>query len=104
MLRCVTGFGGQCILWRGEPTFVIALSNWTDHLTPHRRVSIMHGRPASIQRSQINTELPVDRVELQPSGRPNTFHNAMAQKDLTEIMEDARDNMLVFPSQGTLSS
>ncbi|RSL56384.1 hypothetical protein CEP54_008844 [Fusarium duplospermum] len=67
---------------------------WWTVYTLERRVSIMHGRPASIQRSQISTELPVDRVELQPSGRPNTFHNAMAQKDLTEIMEDARDNIL----------
>ncbi|KAM0418716.1 hypothetical protein ACHAPT_012314 [Fusarium lateritium] len=69
---------------------------WWTAYTLERRVSILHGRPAPIQRSQISTELPVDRLELQPSGRPNTFHNAMAQKDLTEIMEDARDNILMI--------
>lgn len=80
------------------------MSPWTKHLTTHRRVSILHGRPASIQRSQISTERPVNRLELQPSGRPNTFHNAMAQKDLTEIMEEARDNMLVLSSRILLQS
>ncbi|KAK1622702.1 fungal-specific transcription factor domain-containing protein, partial [Colletotrichum phormii] len=69
---------------------------WWTVYTLERRVSILHGRPASIQRSQIGTELPVDSLELQPSGRPNTFHNAMAQKDLTEIMEIARDTILVL--------
>ncbi|KAH7237279.1 fungal-specific transcription factor domain-containing protein [Fusarium solani] len=69
---------------------------WWTVYTLERRVSILHGRPASIQRSQISTELPVNSLELQPSGRPNTFHNAMAQKDLTEIMEDARDNILMI--------
>ncbi|KAF4950353.1 hypothetical protein FSARC_13217 [Fusarium sarcochroum] len=58
------------------------------------RVCILHGRPASIQRSQIRAELPVDYPELRPSERPNTFHNVMAQKDLTEIMEDAREIIL----------
>ncbi|KAJ4132512.1 hypothetical protein NW754_015329 [Fusarium falciforme] len=77
---------------------------WWTVYTLERRVSILHGRPASIQRSQISAELPVDRLELQPSGRPNTFHNAMAQKDLTEIMEDARDNMLVLSSRMVLPS
>ncbi|RSM00625.1 hypothetical protein CEP52_009028 [Fusarium oligoseptatum] len=69
---------------------------WWTVYTLERRVSILHGRPASIQRSQISTSLPVDCLELQPSERPNTFHNAMAQKDLTEIMEDARDNILMI--------
>ncbi|KAK1656708.1 fungal-specific transcription factor domain-containing protein [Colletotrichum godetiae] len=69
---------------------------WWTVYTLERRVSILHGRPASIQRSQIGTELPVDFLELQSSGRPNTFHNAMAQKDLTEIMEMARDTILVL--------
>ncbi|KAJ4328587.1 hypothetical protein N0V84_000946 [Fusarium piperis] len=69
---------------------------WWTVYTLERRVSILHGRPASIQRCQISTELPVNYLELQPSERPNTFHNAMAQKDLTEIMEDARDNILMI--------
>ncbi|KXH25518.1 hypothetical protein CNYM01_00299 [Colletotrichum nymphaeae SA-01] len=69
---------------------------WWTVYTLERRVSILHGRPASIQRSQIGTELPVDSIDLQPSERPNTFHNAMAQKDLTEIMEIARDTILTL--------
>ncbi|EEU37191.1 uncharacterized protein NECHADRAFT_37244 [Fusarium vanettenii 77-13-4] len=77
---------------------------WWTVYTLERRVSILHGRPASIQRSQISTALPVNRPELQPSGRPNTFHNAMAQKDLTEIMEDARDNILMIKKATPSSS
>ncbi|KAF4470015.1 thiamine repressible regulatory thi1 [Fusarium albosuccineum] len=66
---------------------------WWTVYTLERRVSILHGQPASIQRSQITAELPVDCLELQPSERLNTFNNVMAQKDLTDIMEDARDTI-----------
>lgn len=59
----------------------------------YRRISILHGRPVSISRSEVDADLPVDVPELQPSERVNTFQNVMAQRGITEIMADARDAM-----------
>ncbi|KAK7214260.1 hypothetical protein V2G26_021438 [Clonostachys chloroleuca] len=69
---------------------------WWTVYTLDRRVCILHGRPASIQRSDINANLPSNCIEPQSAKRVNTYHNMMAQKSLTEIMEDARDAILAI--------
>ncbi|KAI5457063.1 fungal-specific transcription factor domain-containing protein [Mariannaea sp. PMI_226] len=69
---------------------------WWTVYTLERRISILHGRPPSIPRSEINADASVDMPELQPSDRVNTFHNVVAQKGITEIMEDARDAILTL--------
>ncbi|KAH6887512.1 fungal-specific transcription factor domain-containing protein [Thelonectria olida] len=67
---------------------------WWTVYTLERRISILHGRPVSISRSEVDAEVPVDFPDLQPPGRVNTFHNVMAQRGITEIMADARDAIL----------
>ncbi|VUC35641.1 unnamed protein product [Clonostachys rosea] len=69
---------------------------WWTVYTLDRRVCILHGRPASIQRSDINASLPSNCIDPQSAKRVNTYHNMMAQKSLTEIMEDARDAILII--------
>lgn len=62
-------------------------------LIENSRICILHGRPVSISRLDIDANLPIDLEELQPKERINTFQNNMAMLRLTIFMEDARDGM-----------
>ncbi|KAH6971371.1 fungal-specific transcription factor domain-containing protein [Ilyonectria sp. MPI-CAGE-AT-0026] len=69
---------------------------WWTVYTLERRISILHGRPASTSRCDVDVALPVDLVDLQPRERIDTFQNVMAQRGITELMEDARDAILAL--------
>lgn len=69
---------------------------WWTVCTLERRISILHGRPASISRCDIDLALPVELVDLRPRERIDTFQNVMAQRGITELMEDARDAILAL--------
>ncbi|KAF4955784.1 hypothetical protein FSARC_11764 [Fusarium sarcochroum] len=68
---------------------------WTAYAL-ERRICILHGRPVSISRLDIDANLPIDLEDLQPKERINTFQNNMAMLRLTIFMEDARDGILVL--------
>ncbi|KAM0551972.1 hypothetical protein ACHAPJ_008080 [Fusarium lateritium] len=68
---------------------------WTAYAL-ERRICILHGRPVSISRLDIDANLPIDLEDLQPKERINTFQNNMAMLKLTIFMEDARDGILVL--------
>ncbi|RFN48129.1 hypothetical protein FIE12Z_7580 [Fusarium flagelliforme] len=63
---------------------------WTVYAL-ERRICILHGRPISISRADIDVDTPVDMEDLQPKERINTFQNSMAMLKLTIFMEDVRD-------------
>ncbi|KAF5653719.1 thiamine repressible regulatory protein [Fusarium sp. NRRL 25303] len=71
---------------------------WTAYAL-ERRICILHGRPVSISRLDIDTNLPIDLEELQPKERINTFQNNMAMLKLTIFMEDARDGILALKNK-----
>ncbi|KAF5004526.1 hypothetical protein FDECE_8981 [Fusarium decemcellulare] len=70
---------------------------WTAYIL-ERRICILHGRPVSISRLDIDANLPTDLVQLQPQERINPFQNNMAMLKLTIFMEDARDAILTLKS------
>ncbi|KAK1521079.1 fungal specific transcription factor domain-containing protein [Colletotrichum abscissum] len=48
---------------------------WWTAYTTEKRIGIFHGRPVSIAASDVDAELPVDRLEIWPgSAPPNTAH------------------------------
>ncbi|RBR23324.1 uncharacterized protein FIESC28_03907 [Fusarium coffeatum] len=67
---------------------------WTVYAL-ERRSCILHGRPVSISRADIDVDTPVDMEDLQPKERINTFQNSMAMLKLTIFMEDVRDAIKV---------
>ncbi|KAM6536607.1 hypothetical protein FALCPG4_002596 [Fusarium falciforme] len=69
---------------------------WWTAYTLERRICILHGKPVSISRLDIDANLPTDLVELQPKERVNPFQNNLAMLKLTIFMEDARDGILVL--------
>ncbi|KAF9762528.1 hypothetical protein IL306_003411 [Fusarium sp. DS 682] len=71
---------------------------WTAYAL-ERRICILHGRPVSISRLDIDANLPIDLEELQPKERINTFQNNMAMLKLTIFMEGARDGILALKSK-----
>ncbi|CAJ0551621.1 Ff.00g056000.m01.CDS01 [Fusarium sp. VM40] len=70
---------------------------WTAYAL-ERRICILHGRPVSISRLDVDANLPIDLEELQPRERINTFQNNVAMLRLTIFMEDARDGILGLKS------
>ncbi|KAF4995672.1 hypothetical protein FGRMN_4982 [Fusarium graminum] len=70
---------------------------WTAYAL-ERRICILHGRPVSISRLDIDANLPIDLEELQPKERINTFQNNVAMLKLTILMEDARDGVMALKS------
>ncbi|KAF5677235.1 thiamine repressible regulatory protein [Fusarium heterosporum] len=70
---------------------------WTAYAL-ERRICILHGRPVSISRLDIDANLPIDLEELQPKERINTFQNNVAMLKLTIFMEDARDGVMALKS------
>ncbi|KAJ4255034.1 hypothetical protein NW762_009838 [Fusarium torreyae] len=68
---------------------------WTAYAL-ERRICILHGRPVSISRLDIDANLPIDLEVMQPKERINTFQNNMAMLKLTIFMEDARDGTLIL--------
>ncbi|KAF4957296.1 hypothetical protein FGADI_3200 [Fusarium gaditjirri] len=71
---------------------------WTAYAL-ERRICILHGRPVSISRLDIDANLPIDLEELQPKERINTFQNNMAMLKLTIFMEDARDGIMALKNK-----
>ncbi|KAM5352109.1 hypothetical protein ACJ41O_004832 [Fusarium nematophilum] len=69
---------------------------WWTAYTLERRICILHGRPVSISRLDIDANLPTDLIELQPRERINPFQNIMAMLKLTIFMEDGRDGILAL--------
>ncbi|KAK7423666.1 hypothetical protein QQX98_000856 [Neonectria punicea] len=86
MVDCVYAREVEIILYRGKIMF----------LTNGRRICILHGRPVSIAHLDIEAYLPTDVPDLLPPGRTNTFENNVAIMRLTDIMEDARDKILLL--------
>lgn len=64
-------------------------------LTSSRRVCVLHGRPVSISKSEVDTPLPSDLQTLRVQDRPDTLPNILAMIKLTSLLEDARDSMYV---------
>ncbi|KAM0427192.1 hypothetical protein ACHAPT_007619 [Fusarium lateritium] len=69
---------------------------WWTAYTLERRICILHGKPVSISRLDIDANLPTDLMELQPKERINPFQNNLAMLKLTIFMEDARDGIMAL--------
>ncbi|KAH7194992.1 fungal-specific transcription factor domain-containing protein [Fusarium oxysporum] len=69
---------------------------WWTAYTLERRVCILHGRPVSVSRLEIDANPPIDLEELQPKEQVNTFQNNMAMLRLTIFIEDARDGIFAL--------
>lgn len=68
---------------------------WTTYLL-ERRTNILHGRPVSISKFEVDTEIPTDLLELRPFGRVDNLHNVLAMIKLTDFLEDARDLLVSY--------
>lgn len=89
-MRCRKGFGGLCTPSNGLFTVSFSYETQADIQS---QFCILHGRPVSISRADIDVDTPVDMEDLQPKERINTFQNSMAMLKLTIFMEDVRDAM-----------
>ncbi|EON68772.1 hypothetical protein W97_08030 [Coniosporium apollinis CBS 100218] len=67
---------------------------WWTAFTLERRISVLHGRPVSVARSEVDSDLPTDFPELRPTTRIDTLPNVLAMIKLTDALEDARDKLL----------
>lgn len=68
---------------------------WTTYAL-ERRTNILHGRPVSISKAEVDVELPADIPELRPPGRVDNFHNVMAMMKLVDFLEDAKELLYSF--------
>ena len=64
-----------------------SLHMWEIMLILHRRTSIMHGRPASIARSEVSADLPTNS----PTFDSPSFGNMMAFIDLVSLTGDVAE-------------
>ena len=62
-------------------------------LTTDRRICILHGRPVSISKLEVDAGQPTDFPALKSENRPDTFPNILAMINLTALFEEARDKM-----------
>lgn len=58
-----------------------------------RRVSVLHGRPASIAPTEVDAELPKDLAEFRQSDNVSKFSNMSALIDMTLRLGDASNAM-----------
>ncbi|KAM0542733.1 hypothetical protein ACHAPJ_012666 [Fusarium lateritium] len=61
---------------------------WWTAFTIERRVSVLHGRPASITAMEMDTELPKDMPEFRQDDKPSKFDNMMAMIHFTDNLAD----------------
>ncbi|RFN53415.1 c6 zinc finger domain containing protein [Fusarium flagelliforme] len=61
---------------------------WWTAFTLERRVSVLHGRPASITAMEMDTELPQDLPEFRQDGQVSHYENMMAMIHLTGNLGD----------------
>ncbi|KAJ4128185.1 hypothetical protein NW768_008471 [Fusarium equiseti] len=61
---------------------------WWTVFTLERRVSVLHGRPASITAMEMDTELPQDLPEFLQDGQVSHYENMMAMIHLTGNLGD----------------
>lgn len=64
-------------------------------LIQKRRVCVLHGRPVSISKPDVNAAQPSDFPALRATDRIDTLPNVLAMIRLTATLEDARDRMCV---------
>ncbi|KAJ4127394.1 hypothetical protein NW765_017346 [Fusarium oxysporum] len=61
---------------------------WWTAFTVERRVSVLHGRPASIAAIEMDAELPKDLPEFRQGDQPSKFDNMLALIHLTGSLGD----------------
>ncbi|KAF5855259.1 hypothetical protein ETB97_009548, partial [Aspergillus alliaceus] len=61
---------------------------WWTAYSLERKISIFHGRPLSVLRSDVDTELPQYREERQPEDFPCTVARSVASIQLIHFLED----------------
>lgn len=62
-------------------------------LNGHRKISIFHGRPLSTLRSDVDSNLPKDREDLQGDNATSNVSHMLASIDLTQRLEDCFNEM-----------
>lgn len=73
---------------------VHAIAPSYDHmLTPYRRICVLHGRPVSIPRAEVDVDLPQDLPELRVAPQTHALPNMLAMIRLTEALENAKEAM-----------
>lgn len=61
---------------------------WWAAYSLERKISIFHGRPLSVLKSDVDTELPQDREERQPEDFPYTVARSVTSIQLIHFLED----------------
>ncbi|KAL1297505.1 hypothetical protein AAFC00_005023 [Neodothiora populina] len=61
---------------------------WWSAYALDKRISILHGRPATVLQSDVDAEFPVDVPEFQTCFGPNKYQNLSAIIQLTNYLED----------------
>ena len=93
-LKYVTDSGGQFKAWKCTQDSRHDVST----LIRSRRVCVLHGKPVTIPRSEVDADQPSDLPELRSEGQMDTMPNFLAMIKLTGFLEEARDKMWVFCS------
>ena len=93
-LKYVTDSGGQHKAWKRTQD----LGHDVSTLTSSRRVCVLHGKPMTIPKSEVDADRPSDLPELRSEGQSDTMPNVLAMIKLTGFLEEARDKMWVFCS------
>lgn len=58
-----------------------------------RRVSILHGRPASVSHNDVDADSMEDLADFRSSGGPSKYQNMCAMVDLTARLADISHTM-----------
>ena len=93
-LKYVTDSGGQHKAWKGTQD----LGHIASTPIRSRRVCVLHGKPMTTPRSEVDADHPSDLPELRSEGQIDTMPNILAMIKLTGFLEEARDKMWVFCS------
>ena len=88
-LKYVIDSGGQHKAWKCTQD----LGHDVSKLIRSRRVCVLHGKPVTIPRSEVDADQPSDLPELRSEGQTGTMPNVLAMIKLTGFLEEARDKM-----------
>ncbi|KAF2180860.1 hypothetical protein K469DRAFT_729574 [Zopfia rhizophila CBS 207.26] len=72
---------------------------WWTAYTLERRLCVLHGRPVSIARADVDCDLPGDRPELRAFTNVNTMPNILAMIKLTDVLEAAGNKRYLDPAK-----
>lgn len=88
-LKYVIDSGGQHKAWKCTRDLEHDFST----LIRSRRVCVLHGKPMTLSKSEVDADQPSDLPQLRSEGQIDTMPNVLAMIKLTGFLEEARDKM-----------